>query len=137
MLKLLPQMIQSMYVIIVIKMRIQASYVPLRRMLTLVSNKNRFQRFQRLTFKDPKLCGYQKLKFEFYNVEQQSKGASKATSRPFFSNQGSASSSDMKKFMKGISSNVSKSDSKKDYITEPVRTPTLRGNVSSVKDMGT
>ena len=57
-LKLLSQMTQSMYVIIVIKMGIQAFHVLLRRMLTLVSNKNGCQRFQRLTLKDPKLCGY-------------------------------------------------------------------------------
>ena len=35
--------------------------------------------------------------------EQQHKGESKATSRPFFSNQKSASSSDMTKFVKGTS----------------------------------
>ena len=35
-------------------------------MVTLVSRKNGYQRFQRLTLKDPKLCGYQKSKFEFW-----------------------------------------------------------------------
>ena len=56
------------------------------------------------------------------NVEQQCKGASKATSRPLFFDQGSASSSDMKTFVKGTSSNVSKLDSKRDSTAKPVGT---------------
>lgn len=56
------------------------------------------------------------------NVEQQRKCESKATSRPYFSNQGNASSSGMKTFVKGTSSKVSKLDSKWASTAKPVRT---------------
>ena len=39
--------------------------VLLRRKLALVSNKLGCKKPQRLTFKDPKLCGYQKSMLEF------------------------------------------------------------------------
>ena len=57
-------MTQNIYATIATKIDIQVSYVPLQRMHTLVSGKYGYQKFQRLTHKDPMLCRYQKSMLE-------------------------------------------------------------------------